>query len=152
MYTDSPPQYRSQTYLLPSTHNPTRSLSKNAGLSVSYANYQTPSQTTSTTNLKLHTNSSNPDTPLVSTSNNPQIPLLLQWHLKFQFSLFYSTAEEGHCDWPKVYHFHFVSSLYVLVMLTRGPDDAFVCLGKCHSVTPFIFVCNLYFRDTINRK
>ena len=28
----------------------------NAGLSVSYTNYQTPPQTTSATNLKLHTN------------------------------------------------------------------------------------------------
>ena len=30
--------------------------------------------------------------------------------------------------YPKVYHFRFVSSLYVLVMLTHRPDDAIVCL------------------------
>ena len=39
---------------------------------IPYTNYLTPPQTTSTANLKLHTNlSSNPDTPLVSTSVNP---------------------------------------------------------------------------------
>ena len=55
-----------------STLNPTRSLSRNAGLLVSYMNYLIPPQTTSATNLKLHTKlSSNPDTPLVSTSVNP---------------------------------------------------------------------------------
>ena len=36
MDTGSPPQYWTQTCQLPSTHNPTRSLSKNAGLLVSY--------------------------------------------------------------------------------------------------------------------
>ena len=50
----------------------TRSLSKNAGLTVSYTNYLTPPQTTSAANLKLHNNSSsNPNTPPVSTSINP---------------------------------------------------------------------------------
>ena len=41
-------------------------------------------------------------------------------------SSLYSTAEEGHCDLAEI--FSFVSSLYVLVTLTRGPDDALVCL------------------------
>ena len=92
--------------------NPTRSLSKNAGLSVSYANYQTPPQTISTANLKLHTNSSsNSDTSPVSTSVNPQIPPSPQRHLQFQFSLFYFTAEEGHCDLAKSlpFSYHFIS-------------------------------------------
>ena len=49
-------------FQLLSTHNPTRSLSKNAGMSVS--NYQTSPQTTSAANLKLHTtSSSNANTP-----------------------------------------------------------------------------------------
>ena len=43
-------------------------------------------------------------------------------------SLFYSTVEEGHCDLAESLHFCFVSSLYVLVMLTLGLDDALVCL------------------------
>ena len=30
--------------------------------------------------------------------------------------------------WPKFYHFHFVSSLYVLTMLTHGPDEAITVL------------------------
>ena len=76
------------------------SLSRNAGLLVSYTNYLTPPQTTYATNLKLHTNlSSNPDTPPVSTSvNPPQIPPSPQRHLKFRLSLIYSTAGEGHSD------------------------------------------------------
>ena len=121
---------RTQTYQLLSTLNSTRSLSKNAGLSVSYTNYQTPPQTTSAPNLKLYTNlPSNPDTPPVSTSVNPP-----KFHPRpsgikqFRFSLLYSTAEEGHCDLAESLHFHFVSSLNVLPTLTRGPDDAFAYL------------------------
>ena len=72
MDTGSLPRYQTQTYQLLSTLNPTRLISKNAGLSVSYINYQTPPQTTPTEKMKLHTNSSsNPDTALVSTSVNP---------------------------------------------------------------------------------
>ena len=64
MDTGSSPQYGTQIYQLPSTHNPTRSLSRNAGLLVSYTNYQNPPQTTSAANLKLHTTSSSkPNTP-----------------------------------------------------------------------------------------
>ena len=37
-------------------------------------------------------------------------------------SLLYSTAEEGHCDLAEI----FVSSLYVLTMLTRRPENALV--------------------------
>ena len=66
------PWWWTQTYQLLSTLNPTRSLSRNAGLLVSYTNYLTPPQTTSTTNLKLHTNSSsNHVRPPDSTSFNP---------------------------------------------------------------------------------
>ena len=45
-------------------------------------------------------------------------------------SLLYSTAEEDHCDLAKIFIFIFVfvSSLYVLAMLIRGPDDALVSL------------------------
>ena len=72
MDTASPPQHRTQTYQLTFTHNPTSSLSKNAGLLVPYTNCQTPPQTTFATNLKQHTNSSsNHVTPLDSTSVNP---------------------------------------------------------------------------------
>ena len=75
MDTISPPQYRTQTYQLPFTHNPTNSVSKNAGLLVSYTNCQTPTLTTFATNLKQHTNpSSNHVAPLYSTSINPSRP------------------------------------------------------------------------------
>ena len=71
MDTGSPPWYRTQTCQLLSTLNHTRSLSRNAGLLVSYTNYLIPPQTTSAANLKLHTDlSSNHDTPPVSTSVN----------------------------------------------------------------------------------
>ena len=57
---------------------------RNTGLLVSYTNYLTPPQTTSTTSLKLHTNlSSNHDTIPVSISvNPPHIPPSPQRHLK----------------------------------------------------------------------
>ena len=56
-------------------------LPENADLLMSYTNYLIPPQITSAANLKLHTNlSSNPDTPPVSTSVNPQIPPSPQWH------------------------------------------------------------------------
>ena len=43
-----------------------------------------------------------------------------------EFSLLYSTAEEGHCDLAKI--FIFVSSLYVLATLAHRPDDALISL------------------------
>ena len=68
----SPPRYRTQTCQLLSTLSPTRSLSRYAGLSVSYTNYLTPPQTTSAVSWKLHTNlSSNHNTTPVSISVNP---------------------------------------------------------------------------------
>ena len=114
---------------LPSTHNPTRSLSKNAGLSVSYTSYQTPPSTRSTTNLKLHTNSSsNHNTPPDSTSvNPPPIPPMPQWHLQSLVSLFYSAAVEGHGVLDESLHL-FLFHLYILVTLTCRPDNAIVCL------------------------
>ena len=79
---------------------------QDGGLLVSYTNYLIPPQTTSATNLKLHTNlSSNPDTPLVSTSVNPPHSTLTPAVLKFRFSLLYSTAEEGHCDLAEIFIF-----------------------------------------------
>ena len=148
MDTGSSPRYRTQTNQLPSTLNPTRSLSKNVGLSVSYTNYHTPPQTTSATNLKLHTNlSSNPDTPPVSTSINPQIPPSPQRHLKFQLSLFYSTAEEGHCDLAESLPFSFC---FIFLSLSNAHLWArwlfSSVLGRCHSVTPSIFVCSMPFQ------
>ena len=98
--------------IVPSTHNPTRSLSKNAGLSVSYTNYQTPPQTTSAANLKLHTNSSsNPDTPPVSTSVNSLNSTLARAALKVQLGLFCSTAEECQDLLPESlpFSYHFIS-------------------------------------------
>ena len=43
----------------------------------------------------------------IPTSINPQIPPLPQQHLKFRLSLFYSNAEEGHCDLTKSLPFSF---------------------------------------------
>ena len=72
MDTTSPPQYRTQTFQLPFTSNPTRSISKNASLLVSFTNCQIPPLTTFATSLKLHTNSSsNHVTSQDSTSVNP---------------------------------------------------------------------------------
>ena len=64
------------------TPNPTRSLSRNAGLLVSYTNSQTPPLTAFASNLKQHINSSsNHVTPLISTSVNPPLPPSLHRHL-----------------------------------------------------------------------
>ena len=72
MGTSPPPWYRTQTCQLSSTLSPTRSLSRNAGLLLSYTDYLTPPQTTSVASLKLHTNfSSNHNTTPVSISVNP---------------------------------------------------------------------------------
>ena len=129
MDTSSPPQHWTQTYQMPSTYNPTRSLSKNAGLLVSYTNYLTPPQTTSVASLKLNTNlSSNPNTTPVSTSVNPPHSTLAPAALKvsLQSPVFYCW---GRPLWSgRNIHFHFVSSLYVLAMLTCGPDNALVSL------------------------
>ena len=74
MGTGSPPRYQTQTCQLLSTHNPTRSLSRNADLLMSYTNCQTPRLTTFVASLKQHTNlSSNHITPLVSTTVNPPL-------------------------------------------------------------------------------
>ena len=81
--TGSPPWYRTQACQLLSTLSPTRSLSRNAGLLVSYINYLTPPQTTSTISLKLHTNlSSNQDTTPVSIYVNPPHSTLASAALK----------------------------------------------------------------------
>ena len=115
MDTGSPP--RTQTYQLLSTLNPTRSLSRNAGLLVSYTNYLTPPQTTSATNLKLHTN---PDTPPVSTSVNPPNSTLAPAALKvsLQSTVFYCWGRPLWYGWN--IHFSFVSSLYVLNKKWKG--------------------------------
>ena len=79
----SPPRYRTQTCQFLSTLSPTRSLSRNAGLLVSYTNYLTPPQTTSAVSLKLHTNLfSNHDTTPVSISVNPPHSTLTSAALK----------------------------------------------------------------------
>ena len=131
MDTCSPPRYRTQTYQLLSTHNPTRSLSKNAGLSVSYTNYLTPPQTTSTANLKLQSNLSyNPNKPPVSTSvNHPKFHPCPSGIYSFESVSSILQLRKAKMFWPKVYtHFHFVSSLHVLPMLTCGSDDTITCV------------------------
>ena len=129
MGTGSPPRYRTQTCQLLSTLSPTRSLSRNADLLVSYTNYLTQPQITSATSLKLHTNlSSNHDTTLVSISVIPHIPPSPRRHLKIslQSSVFYCW---GRSLWSgRNIHFCFVSSLYVLAMLTRGLVNALFSL------------------------
>ena len=90
MDTLSPPQYRTQTCHLPFTHNPTRSLSKNAGLLVSYINCQTPPRP-HLPPFETHTNSSsNHVTSPDSTSVNPPIPSSPQQHLQSLISILYS--------------------------------------------------------------
>ena len=125
----SSPRYRTQTYQLLSTLNPTRSLSRNAGLLVSYTNYLIPPQTTSAANLKLHTNlSSNPDTPPVSTSVNLPNSTLVPAALKvlIQSPVFYCW---GRPLWSgQNIHFRFVSSLYIIATLTYRLDDSLVYL------------------------
>ena len=141
MDTGSPPQYRTQNYQLLSTLNPTRSLSRNAGLLVSYTNYLTTPHTTSTANLKLHTNlSSNPDTPPVSTPVNPPHSTLAPAALKvlIQSPVFYCW---GRPLWSgQNIHFHFIS----ICLSDAHPGGRTMLLsvfGKCHSVPlQFLFV------------
>ena len=127
--TGSPPWYWTQTYQLPFTHNPARSLSKNAGLSVSYTDYQTPPQTTSAANLKLHTySSSNPDGPPVSTSVNPRSSTLAPAAVLTLSLLFYC--------WGKSFRF-------ISVFLSDAQPWAWrhYHLCKCRSVSPSVIVC-----------
>ena len=145
--TGSPPRYWTQICQLPSTLSPTRSLSRNAGLLVSYTNYLTPPQTTSAASLKLHTNlSSNHDTTPVSISVNPHIPSSPRRHLKIslQSPAFYCWGRPMWFGWN--IHFCFVSSLYDLVMLICGPVDALVSLRYVLLCPPSIFVCFLPFK------
>ena len=114
--------YQTQTYQLLSTHNPTRSLSKNASLSVSYTIYLTPSQATFTTNLKVQTNLSRQ--PPVSTSINsstfhscPNGTYSLSQSL-----LFYCWGRPQCFGWKSKPIF--VSFLYILATLTRMLDNA----------------------------
>ena len=128
MDTGSPPQYRTQTYQLLSTLNPTRFLSNNAGLSVSYTNYQTPPQTTTTAKLKLHTNSSsNPNTPCLNIFWPPNSTLVPAVFKSFDSVSSTLLLRKATVIWSKVYIF--VSfHLYVLATLTSGLDSAFICL------------------------
>ena len=127
---DSPPRYRTQTCQLLSTLSPTRSLSRNASLLVSYTNYLTPPQTTFATSLKLQTNlSSNHDTTPVSISVNPPHSTLTSVALKnFASVPRILLLRKATVIWLKYIHFRFVSSLYVLATLTRGLDDTLVSL------------------------
>ena len=122
MDTGSPPRYRTQTYQLLSTLNPARSLSRNAGLSVSHTNYLTPPQTTSTANLKLQTNfSSNPDTPTASTSIDPPNSTLTSAALKVSTHslLFYCWGRPWWFGRKLTFSFRFISICL---------SDALVCL------------------------
>ena len=107
MATGSPPWYQIQTYQLLSTLNPTGSHSRNAGLSMLYTNYLIPPQTTSTANLKLHTNlSSNHDTPPVSTSvNSPNSALAPEALNSFDSVTCILLLRKATVIWPKVYIF-----------------------------------------------
>ena len=134
----SPPQYWTQTCQLPFTHNPTRFLSKNAGLLVSYTNYQTPPLTTFAANLKQHTNSSfNHVTSLDSTSVNPPPPpssiltpvALTISHQSFLFYCWWRTQ----C-WSKA------SPLFLNCLLSAGPMMWISCLGKCRSISLIKFL------------
>ena len=113
------------------SHNPTRSLSRNAGLLVSYTNCQTPLLTTFATNLKQHTNlSSNRVRPPDSSSVNPSLFHPRPSGTYNLFNLFYSTAEEGHIAGPKA------SLLFPIYLLSAGPTMQTSCLGNCCSVSP----------------
>ena len=78
--------------------------------------FHPPPQTTSAANLKLHTNSSsNPNTPPDSTPINPLNSTLAPVALKrFNSVSSILLLRKATVIWPKIYHFHFVSSLYVL--------------------------------------
>ena len=140
MDTGSSPRYRTQNCQLLSTLNLTRSLSRNAGLSVSYTNYLTSPQTTSATNLKLHTNlSSNPDTPPVSTSVKPPkfhpCPSSTKSFNSVSYSLLLRKAS---VIWLKnSFSFCFIS----ISLSDVHPWTLLSVLGKCFSVPlPFLFV------------
>ena len=102
------------------TLSPTKSLSRNAGLLVSYTSYLTPPQITSVASLKLQTHlSSNHNTTPVSISVNPPHSTLDPVALKvsLQSPVFYCW---GRPLWfGRNIHFRFVSFLYVLATLTR---------------------------------
>ena len=109
MGTGSPPQYQTQNYQLLSTHNPTRSLSRNAGLSVSYTNYLTPPQTTSVASLKLH---------------NPPHSTLALAALKFRFSIL--LLRKATVFWLKVYTYFCFTYIY----LSDTHPHVRQCLGR----------------------
>ena len=56
--------------------------------------------------------------------------------------LLYSTAEEDHCDLAESLHFHFISSLYVLAMLTHGPEtvSCYLLLRKVTVIWPKVYI------------
>ena len=99
---------------LSSTLSPTRSLSRNAGLLLSYTNYLTPPQTTSVASLKLHTNlSSNHNTTPVSISVNPPHSTLATAALKnFASVSCILLMRKATVLWPK-YSFSFSFHLYM---------------------------------------
>ena len=149
MDTSSPTQYWTQICQLPSTHNPAWPLSKNADLSVSYTNCQTPSPTTVATNLQLHINSSsNHDAHRLSQHLFPPpsiVPSPQRYLQSLSQSLLLYCWRRPRCSGRKS-SLIFVSPLYVLAVLTCGPVNAIVCLGKCRFVTPSIFVCFMPFQ------
>ena len=91
--------------------------------------------TTFATYLKLHTNSSSNHVTLQdSTSVNPHIPPLSQRHLPSLVSLFNSTAEECHSVWSKSF------PPFLNYVLSAGLTTRTSHLGKCHSVSPVVFI------------
>ena len=110
MDTGSLPRYRIQIYQLLSILSPTRFSSKNAGLSVSYTNYQTPPQNTSAANLKLQLVLESRQPP-VSTSVSPPNPTLTPVALiSFNSVSHILLLRKATVIWPKVsFSFRFIS-------------------------------------------
>ena len=138
MDTASPPQFRTQTCQLPFTPNPTRTLSRNAGLLVSYTNCQTPSLTTFAASLKLHNNSSsNHVAPPVSTSVNPPLSPSPQRHMQSLVSLSTLRMKKA-----KVFRQKLLLRFLTINFLRAWRREP-CCLGKCCSVSPIIFITYL---------
>ena len=106
----SPPWYRTQTYQLSSTHNPTR-IQECWSVSVIHK-LPDSTQTTSATNLKLHTNlSSNPDTfpsqHLLTPPNYTLAPVALT--VSTQSPVFYCWGRPLWSGPKSTFSFHFIS-------------------------------------------
>ena len=139
MDTVSPTQYRTQICQLPFTHHPTRSPPKNAGLLVSYTNCKTLPLTTFATNLKQlilqsrHPQTQHPLTP-------PPHSTLASVALNNFLWVFSNLLLKKTTCWLKA------SPLFLNYQLSVGLTIQISCLGKCHSVSPIMFIkLNLHY-------